>query len=333
MKISASVYSNKTKSLTQLVQELDKHFIDYFHIDSNDDLNVFNDIKSIQTISQTPIDLHVISTRINEFCSEIKKLNISHVSFQYEQIGNHKIEPNIAPNIGLALMNDTPIEVFEPYKDMCNYVLLMTTTPGQSGGVFNKHTFNKIRDFNKKYPNKQIQVDGGVNAEVSFILRNMGVHCAVVGSYLFNTEWVGAALLSLYRETPSTHFTIQDFMIGKEDLPILPLKNLSIKNILLAIEKYKMAFVLIEDEQKFIGIISNADVRKGLINNIENFANINPETLINKHPLYIYQNQSIQELLETIKQFNFPVQYLPVLNNKEELTGAITFNQLIKGEI
>jgi hypothetical protein len=36
------------------------------------------------------------------------------------------------------MMNNTPVEAFAPYAERCSYVLLMTTTPGQSGGTFNK---------------------------------------------------------------------------------------------------------------------------------------------------------------------------------------------------
>jgi len=37
------------------------------HIDCNDDLSVFEDIKRIRKISKTPIDLHIISSRPEAF--------------------------------------------------------------------------------------------------------------------------------------------------------------------------------------------------------------------------------------------------------------------------
>ena len=47
----------------------------------------------------------------------------------------------------------------------------MTTTPGESGGKFNKINFNKIREFRKKFPEKNIHIDGGINDELGFIMR------------------------------------------------------------------------------------------------------------------------------------------------------------------
>ena len=37
MKISASIYSNKSKTIVELVNELDRFHIDYIHIDCNDE--------------------------------------------------------------------------------------------------------------------------------------------------------------------------------------------------------------------------------------------------------------------------------------------------------
>jgi ribulose-phosphate 3-epimerase len=333
MKISASIYSNKLKTIPQTIEELDLHQIDFFHIDCNDDLAVFNDIKNIQQISTTPIDLHLISANPEKYFQAIVDLKLSHVSVQLEPTSNLKIPVDLAENIGLAITNNTPIEAFDAYKDICTYVLLMTTTPGQSGGQFNKDTFNRIRQFAKLYPNKQIQVDGGVNAEVGFILRNLGVDCAVVGSYLFNQGIIGPALLSFKKEGIKSSYLVSDLMIDLNELPVLFYDKITFENVLLAIESYKLAFVLIIDnDYNLIGLISNADVRKGLIKHLDNLNNINVIEIINKNPYYANTNMSIQSLLTYIKEIKFPVQYLPILNEQQKLAGAITFTQLIKGE-
>jgi pentose-5-phosphate-3-epimerase len=62
LKISASIYSGKDKELVSLVQELDAHRVNFFHIDCNDNPSVFDDIKKIRQHSNTPIYLHLITT-------------------------------------------------------------------------------------------------------------------------------------------------------------------------------------------------------------------------------------------------------------------------------
>jgi len=333
MKISASIYSNKHQPLADVVRELDEHFIDFFHVDCNDDPRVFKDIEAIHQSSSTPVDLHIISPTPERYFDLLCKTPVSRVSFQLEQFGEMVQFPADLPGqIGLALMNDTPVEAFAPYAERCSYVLLMTTTPGQSGGVFNKETFRRIRQFRRLFPTHQIQVDGGVNAEVSFILRNLGVESAVVGSFLFQNKSVGPALLHLKREVVGSHFLIKDFMIETAELPILDVRDLDFKSTLLAIEKYEMAFVLIVDNGQLKGIVSNADVRKGLIRNFENLHEINAFDLVNSKPIVIQEDKTIDELLQLIRGVKFPLQYIPVVNSGGDLTGALTFTQLIKAE-
>jgi CBS domain-containing protein len=230
------------------------------------------------------------------------------------------------------MTTETPVEAFAPYAGRCGYVLLMTTTPGKSGGVFNKDTFRKIRQFRRMFPTHQIQVDGGVNAEVSFILRNLGVQCAVVGSFLFKNQTVGPALLHLKKEVVSSRFTIKDFMIEVAELPVLELRRLTFEDVLRTIDRYALAFVLMVDEGKFAGLISNADVRKGLLRCLPDLNRIEPLSLINRRPIVIGEEQTISELLEVVKKANFPLQYIPVVNAAGDLTGALTFTQLIKAE-
>lgn len=333
MKISASIYSNKHQPLTDTIRELDDHFIDYFHVDCNDDPSVFDDISIIQQCSTTPVDLHIISPTPVQYFDLLRKTPVSRVSFQLEQFqGFVEIPTSIPGQIGLALTNGTPVEAFAPYAERCSYVLLMTTTPGQSGGLFNKETFRKIRQFRRLFPTHQIQVDGGVNAEVSFILRNLGVESAVVGSFLFQNKSVGPALLHLKREVVSSHYLIKDFMIETPELPILDVRELTFEKALLTIDKYEMAFVLVTDNGKLKGIISNADVRKGLIKNYKNLNEINAFDLINANPIVIQEDKTIAELLQVIRGVKFPLQYIPVVNAGRDLTGALIFTQLIKAE-
>lgn len=61
MKISASIYSDKQRSLEEIIRDLDAHQVDLFHVDCNDDPSVFQDIERIRKISKTKIDLHLIT--------------------------------------------------------------------------------------------------------------------------------------------------------------------------------------------------------------------------------------------------------------------------------
>ena len=335
MKISASVYSSKSQSLPEIINDLDVHGADLFHIDCNDDLSVFDDIAEIKKLSKTPVDLHIISAEPEKFYAKIEALNVDYVTFQYENLTQKlSIPESITAKLGLAVTSDTDISVFEPYAEQFNFILFMTTTPGQSGGVFDKTNFKKIRQFRQKFPDKKIHVDGGVNGEVSFILRNMGVYASVSGSYLMNSESMGAAMLNLKTHEVDSHFQVKDFMRTADELPLLKLKDRSVNTILQSIEDYDVGFtILIDENGKLDGIVTNADVRKGLLKHTDNLNDVTVEDITNTNPVKANENFSVMELLRFIKQQSFAISYLPVVDDTNKVTGAVTFFNLIKGEL
>lgn len=334
MKISASIYSSKEKPLSDLIKELDEFHVDYFHVDCNDDLKVFDDIKTIRSLSKTPVDLHIISADPEKFFPKIIEKNIDLVTFQYENLKNViHIPKEIKSKLGLAIISETEIDVFEKYKDRFDFILFMTTTPGKSGGTFNKENFKKIRDFHHKYPDKKVYVDGGVTADVSFILRNMGVYSVVSGSYLVNSSVIGSAMHNLrsqYYIPSGMH--VRDVMMGKDEIPIINEKS-SFEDVLKSIDEYNFGFTTVADETgKLKGLISNADVRKGLIKKISDLNKVEVNDILNRNPIRAYDDFTITEMIEFIKNTKQNILYLPVVDRKENLTGAMTFTNLIKGE-
>jgi pentose-5-phosphate-3-epimerase/CBS domain-containing protein len=333
MKISASIYST-SRDLEQVVRDLDSHRIDFFHVDCNDDIKVFGDIERIRKWSKTPVDLHIISKTPEKYFPLLEKTPCDFITFQYEDLpGKLEVPKSITGKLGLAITAASEIDVFDQYADRFDFILFMATIPGKSGGAFNKDIFRKIRMFKKRYPEKRIHVDGGVNGEVSFILRNMGVYASVSGSYLFNAESLGFALLNLKTYENESHFLVKDFMLSGEEIPVLKPGHRSFENVLRNIEDFQMGFTILADEKnKLEGIISNADVRKGLLNNISRISSITENEITNRTPVTVNENATVVELLRLIKSKKFPITYLPVVNNENQVTGALTFFNLVKGE-
>ena len=335
MKISASLYSSKEKNLEDLVHDLDLHYIDKFHIDCNDDPAVFDDISRIREISSTPIDLHIISEHPEKYFENIQKYQIEYVQIQFENL-NHFVEIPQYENteFGIAILSETSVALLKPYRESCSFILLMTTTPGKSGGVFGRENFSKIREIRTTYPGKRICVDGGINGEVSFILRNMGVDTIVSGSYLVNHDSIGAALLNMRTENIHSHFLVKDFMIGMDDIPVLKYKEATLHSVLRAIEDYNLGFTCYLDKAgKFYGLSSNADIRKGLLKNLDDLDNTHVDQIVNTDPVTIDQDATIDEMLKIIKKQRFLVSFLPVLDKEKHLVGAVTFFNLIRGEL
>ena len=335
MKISASVYSSTSQALPEIIRDLDVHGADLFHIDCNDDIRVFDDIAEIKKLSKTPVDLHIISADPEKYFAKAAELDVDYLTFQYENLKTRlNVPDNIKAKLGLAITSATDISVFADYAGQFDFILFMTTTPGQSGGVFDKANFKKIHEFRQRFPNKNIHVDGGVNGEVSFILRNMGVYSSVSGSYLMNSESMGAAMLNLKTHEVDSHFQVKDFMRTVDELPLLKKKDRSVTSILRSIEEYDVGFtILIDDDGKLEGIVTNADVRKGLLKHTDDLNKVSVADITNANPVKANENFSVMELLRFIKQQSFAISYLPVVDDTNKVTGAVTFFNLIKGEL
>lgn len=333
MKISASLYSSKERSFQELIQELDACHIDYFHIDCNDDPAVFADIDEIRKYSTTPVDLHIISNTPEKYYELIEKHRVEYVTFQYENLPKGARLPTFKHSrLGLAMTSDTSVDVFEEYREVCDFGLIMTTTPGQSGGIFRKDNFRKIRKFRNQYPGKSIHVDGGVNDETGFILRILGVQSVVSGSYLVNHESIGAALLHLRSSVIHSDYQVKDFMMDEEDAPIIPASS-GVKEIFISIEEQKLGFTILQNaDGSLAGLSSNADMRRGLLKNLDDFNKISKSDVINQNPVVINENATISELLQLLKSKSFLISYLPVVNNENRLVGALSFINLIRSE-
>ena len=151
------------------------------------------------------------------------------------------------------------------------------------------------------------------------------------GSYLVNGD-IAKSLLELKSSVSSSQIKVSEFMLNRNESPIVN-ENSKIDEVLSTIEKYDLGFTCVENRKKeLIGIISMADIRKSLINNIEAFSTFKAEDIINKNPIIIKEGDSINNMLKTIQNHNFLISFIPVTNEVMKLVGLVTFFNLIKSE-
>lgn len=333
MDLSASLYSkSEGYTIKDTVSVLDQYGVAYFHIDCNDNLEVFNDIYEINAISDTPIDLHIISEDSNKFIEGINSHSIDRVSFQIENISTDiPLDKITACNKGIAIQihNENATSEIKKYNDKIDFVLLMMTTPGISGGKFEKTFFKRIRSIVSEFPEMKFCIDGGVNNEVAYILRLIGIDSIVVGSYLLNNRSIAQSILNINKRKVKSNFQIKDYMIPIGHLPIIDIKS-TLYEAIQKIEKFNLGTVFCIDEDKALrGIITNADVRKVILRREFDYK-MSLDTVINKNPKIIYQDDTTKDMIAFIDSVNFPILVLPVLGKDNKLKGAISFHNILK---
>ncbi len=336
MKISASLYSRNDRPVQLSALHLDRFAVDAFHIDSRDELEVFDDIQSIRAVSATPVDLHIISAAPEAYFDGLIEKNIEYAAFQFEDMERRPQFPSELverTQLGLSLCIDTPIEVFDEYRSDCSFIMLMTTVPGQSGGQFDSRALAKIDEVRRRYPMVSVHVDGGVNQVSSERLRQLDVEWAVSGSYLLLADSTPEALLRLRTRLSSGEAPIGHFMRKVNELPRLPLKDAENPvKILETIDSRPLGFCLVIDEDDHVqAVVSDGDVRRALLRSIEEGSPLASEWLLNRRPLMVNQNTTINELFQLVETHLKPFGFVPVNDNDGKLVGCVSLVELMRG--
>ena len=92
----------------------------------------------------------------------------------------------------------------------------------------------------------------------------------------------------------------------------------------------------VDNNHLFKGLVSSADIRKALLQQLAQGRDLNAldvTKMINKKPIYIKEDATVLELLQLIKNSPFAVLYLPVVDTENKLKGIVQFSNLIKAEI
>ncbi|MBR5090765.1 MAG: ribulose-phosphate 3-epimerase, partial [Ruminiclostridium sp.] len=97
----------------------------------------------------------------------------------------------------IAVKPATPASAIVPYIGKADMVLVMTVEPGYGGQGFISGMTDKIREIRALDPDKDIEVDGGINGETVKLVREAGANVLVAGTYLFRSDDMTAAVKSL----------------------------------------------------------------------------------------------------------------------------------------
>lgn len=95
---------------------------------------------------------------------------------------------NAGMKVAIALKPGTGAEAIDPYADQLDMVLVMTVEPGFSGQSFMGAMMPKVETLRKKYPNMDIQVDGGLSPKTVDAATAAGANVIVAASAIFGSN-------------------------------------------------------------------------------------------------------------------------------------------------
>ena len=167
----------------------------YLHMDVMDghfvpNLTMGSDlVKSLKGIA--PLDVHLMITDPCDFIDDFSEAGAEIISVHIEANNPSKAldlirEKNI--KAGIALNPSTPEDAIDSVVAKADMILVMSVEPGYCGQSFHEASVERVKNYKEKYPDKLIEVDGGVSTDNSHLLIEAGADILVAGSAVFNSE-------------------------------------------------------------------------------------------------------------------------------------------------
>ena len=167
----------------------------YLHMDVMDGHFVPNLTMGVDLVKAlngiAPLDVHLMITDPVDFIDDFYDAGAEIISVHVE--ANNTREALVKINeksikSGIAFNPSTPKEKIIPYLDIADMILVMSVEPGYCGQSFHENAIDRVKYFKTNYPNKIIEVDGGVSTQNSAILGKNGADILVAGSAIFKSN-------------------------------------------------------------------------------------------------------------------------------------------------
>lgn len=199
MKIAPSLLAADFSKLEEEMQDIEKGGADLVHLDVMDGRFVPNIsfgppvIQALRPITKLPFDVHLMIYHPEDYFDILKNIGVEMASFHIEAVTHvdRVIHALKSANIkcGLAVNPGTSLLMIDTVLPLLDYVLIMSVNPGFGGQKFIPYAVDKVKQLKKMITEKQlsvsIEVDGGVNQNNAFLLKNAGADILVAGSSVF----------------------------------------------------------------------------------------------------------------------------------------------------
>lgn len=212
IKIAPSILSADFARLGEEVRAVEAAGADLIHVDVMDGHFVPNVtigplvVEAIKPVTGLPLDCHLMIENPDVYIPQFVKAGADIISVHVEATAHLHRTLQLIRSLGakasVALNPHTPLVMIENVLQDLDMVLLMTVNPGFGGQSFIPNVLGKIRALRQMLDAQdlhhvEIEVDGGVNAQTSQLVREAGANVLVAGSAVYNTSDYRAAISSV----------------------------------------------------------------------------------------------------------------------------------------
>ena len=214
IKLAPSILSADFGRLGEQVIEATRAGADYIHVDVMDGHFVPNItvgplvVAAIRPYTNLPLDVHLMIESPEKYIQQFVQAGANIITVHVEVCPHlHRVVESIKElgvKAGVSLNPSTPLAAVDEVLSALDLVLLMSVNPGFGGQQFIEGTVGKIARLRRRLDElglaAELEVDGGINAEMAPRVAKAGARVLVAGAAVFNKKESVSQALGKIRE-------------------------------------------------------------------------------------------------------------------------------------
>lgn len=198
IKIAPSILAADFMRMGDEVREVVECGADLIHVDVMDGHFTPNItmgpgmVSALRGVSTVPLDVHLMITDPAEYVDDFAHAGADIISFHIEASRHplriiHRIK-ELGCQAGIVLNPATSHDEIEYIIEDVDMVLVMTVNPGFGGQEFISEMLPKIKFIRDMLGDRDLEVDGGIDAITAPQAVDAGANVLVAGSYIYKAD-------------------------------------------------------------------------------------------------------------------------------------------------